>query len=500
MKVKTALALLILFFVYASATATAAHICGRLHHFGEEEGATELTAFWATLTAVKLERQTVEVAPDGSFCFKAGISRRQEVALSYQGTWIPLLLAPGDSIFLDIDARHFREGGNPWTGVKISGSPSVPTRQALAFKAAYDLHFSERPEPEVEPFEVDKYKSGRLGQLREDMEFLQAWQEQNELGETARDWLWQDLNYNTARDLFLFILRRSRDWGDENLIYRVVDTDYFDYWDRFWAYEPTVVVSIAFQQYLTTHSNYKRFQLSKKHIPNHEELEGREARHAAWLEKIDSIELGQLLYLLSFEPGFVRDAAAAVFSGILLDYDVTAGLLRPGHIQEIADKALREEIQAKYDIVHAPAEEAGIVPGELALPDTVENILPWLARAFPGKAIVVDVWATWCGSCLYAIEQLYPDFIKEYEGKEVVFVFTGCCSQENLWRKKARAFPFSAPHIFISEEQYFFLQRTYGVYHLPHHFVIGRDGAVVDGDAPGPGEGLRKMLKEALEK
>ncbi len=67
-----------------------------------------------------------------------------------------------------------------------------------------------------------------------------------------------------------------------------------------------------------------------------------------------------------------------------------------------------------------------------------------------------------------------------------------------LWLK-ARAFPFSAPHIFISEEQYFFLQRAYGVYHLPHHFVIGKDGKVFDGDAPRPGEGLRAVLRKALE-
>lgn len=498
MKLKTKLFLIGLSILCQSAAA--AHICGRIHHFSREEGAGELTAFWATLTAVKLERLPVEAAPGGSFCFEAGISRRQEVALSYQGAWIPLLLAPGDSLFLDIDARHFLEGGNPWAGVEVSGPAAVPTRQALAFKAAYHLRFGKRAEPEVKPYDVDKYKSERLHQLEENMDFLQAWQQQNELSETARDWIWQDLNYNTARGLFRFIMRRSRDWGDENLIYKTVVTDYFDYWDHFWAYEPKEVVSIAFQQYLTTHSNYKRFQLSKKYIPDYEELEGRDTRQAAWFEQIDSIELGQLRYLLSFETGFVRDAAVALFSGILLDYGLTASLLRPEHIAEIGDEALREQIQARYDLVHSPAEEAGAVPGQLPLPDTVENAVLWLGRTYPGKAVVVDVWATWCGSCLYAIDQLYPSFIKEFEGREVVFVFAGCCSQENLWRKKAREFPFAAPHIFINEEQYLSLQRAYGLYRLPHHFVIGRDGRLADEDAPRPGEGLRGVLGEALEK
>jgi thiol-disulfide isomerase/thioredoxin len=70
-----------------------------------------------------------------------------------------------------------------------------------------------------------------------------------------------------------------------------------------------------------------------------------------------------------------------------------------------------------------------------------------------GKIVYVDIWATWCGGCLYAIDHTYPDFVQHFDQEQVVFVFMGIFSKQALLKKRINRFAFPALHLLPNQTQ-----------------------------------------------
>ena len=54
-------------------------------------------------------------------------------------------------------------------------------------------------------------------------------------------------------------------------------------------------------------------------------------------------------------------------------------------------------------------------------------------RAFQGKAVVLDFWATWCGPCIAAIPH-WNQLATQFRGKPVVFVSVTDENRETIER------------------------------------------------------------------
>ena len=63
------------------------------------------------------------------------------------------------------------------------------------------------------------------------------------------------------------------------------------------------------------------------------------------------------------------------------------------------------------------------------------ELLDYIVRQHPGKAVFFDLWATWCGPCLNGIQAMEP-LKKELEGRDIVFVYlTDESSPLNQWNE-----------------------------------------------------------------
>lgn len=106
------------------------------------------------------------------------------------------------------------------------------------------------------------------------------------------------------------------------------------------------------------------------------------------------------------------------------------------------------------------------------------KLISWIIENNKGKAIYVDIWATWCGGCRAEFPR-YKEIINQY-GNKVKFVFLCVSSPEKTYLNVLNSLDFNAEHYFVSSEQYEELKVNYEVSSLPHYAFIKPDGTIIN--------------------
>lgn len=159
---------------------------------------------------------------------------------------------------------------------------------------------------------------------------------------------------------------------------------------------------------------------------------------------------------------------------------------------EKARKA-REATQAKLakiQIEEQPAFDLGQSLGNLADgtmlyqadQDSLEQLLSAIRAAHPGKAIVLDVWATWCGPCILDMrhERTIPNREKLSEmDVEVVYLCSTSSSDQDTWRKKVAELGVGGQHIFLTDQLSKEIMTYFDLRGYPSHVFLNKEGRVV---------------------
>lgn len=107
---------------------------------------------------------------------------------------------------------------------------------------------------------------------------------------------------------------------------------------------------------------------------------------------------------------------------------------------------------------------------------------------FSGKVIYIDLWASWCGPC----RQQFPfslelkNSLGKKAGKEIVFLYVSLDKTEDAWRKALEKLEIDGVQVIAPGDWNSKIAQFFQVQSIPRYIIIGKDGKVVDANAPRP--------------
>ena len=124
-----------------------------------------------------------------------------------------------------------------------------------------------------------------------------------------------------------------------------------------------------------------------------------------------------------------------------------------------------------------------------------EDILPAILSKYKGKAVLIDVWATWCGPCRMGHKLMAP-LKEELKGRDIEFVYiTSPSSPYEDWKNMIGDIP--GNHYYLTKEQYNHLLDLYHSNGIPTYAIYDASGKQTYTEIGFPGV---ETIKEEIEK
>ena len=103
-----------------------------------------------------------------------------------------------------------------------------------------------------------------------------------------------------------------------------------------------------------------------------------------------------------------------------------------------------------------------------------EEILQTILYKYKGKAVLIDVWATWCGPCK-AGHQVMKPWKQELKGKNIQFVYiTSPTSPLATWQEMIK--DIDGDHYYLTKEQYNYILNHYDSEGIPTYAIYDAEG------------------------
>ncbi len=164
--------------------------------------------------------------------------------------------------------------------------------------------------------------------------------------------------------------------------------------------------------------------------------------------------------------------------------------------KNVADSPLKTEVLAMYERF------TRIMPGNPAPLSTLKDTegKEYTFADFKDKVIVIDVWATWCHSCIATMHKFTG--LRQWFSKEndVCFITISIDRSEDkeLWLKTIEKNNLRGMiNLFPDCEEQSQFETDFQISSVPRYIIIGKKGEIVSAHAPTPGPEMASMIEKA---
>ena len=127
-----------------------------------------------------------------------------------------------------------------------------------------------------------------------------------------------------------------------------------------------------------------------------------------------------------------------------------------------------------------------------------ENILQTIIDKYKGKAVLIDMWETWCGPCRAGHKTMAP-MKEQMKGQNIQFVYIASpSSNPTIWQEMIK--DIDGDHYYLTEEQNHYILSHYESRGVPTYAIYDTEGHQTYKSIGFPGNDVIRKELEAASK
>ena len=473
-------------------------IAGKIRHFDEHPDRKDI-GFGFNGLLKQSGQNTLKVSADaeGAFRMETLLGYPQEVLMNYRQTH-RLCLAPGDSLYIELDARVWndtiRDGTVPESVITFAGNE----RAAALNRDMADLQQYYQPlrlkytgensmEQAIRKYSPEEFETFADSKEREYRDVWNRFRKEHRPVKELNAWVEDMLRYGTwqAKLTYANICQVIKQQNPEAQAPELPKN--FIRFVKSYDPDDNRIVTMEHAAFLDMYNQYLLESIYREMDDNPAIKSDDDALQ--FLQK----RLGEKT------SGFTEELIRCRFYLEMLPNAPTDILNRYIAPEQFANAYMREKMQAANDELNAVLNGEPAEGTQLIEPDSTirGNLFESIVADHAGKVVYVDFWAPWCGPCM-AEMPFSLELQQHYQNKNVVFVFLcGQCPNDQ-WRRTVLAEKLTGIHYKPTSEQINELYTQFGIEGIPHYMLVDRNGKIVSHNAPRPSE--KDRIVEEIDK
>ncbi len=425
------------------------------------------------------QSHVVEIDPTGCFSTKIPLSYPQQVFVDSKFFKSQVFLEPGKSLF------HMIAPQSGSSGSFFTGESAAVNSDLLKVKNPVTFDYM-KIQNDILNVTPESFKTFITELWKNDQNRINSLREKGTIGEKAWQILRGDIDYTHAVNLMSYKMIFESAYRQKNKVPNTV---------RGFQSKPDTVTSSYYRFITDTLTNNPMGILSNRYMSYINRLQFNEfVRNPK-----EEILRENLKKYFNIQPGFGTDLMTAQGACRKIVSEMTPAsdsllLKLRGELSTpfLADYVVTCNNQTKAKI-EANKLKTGYIVNETPKGEA-DKLFESIIQKYRGNVVLVDFWATWCGPCMSAMDEMRP-LKEELAGKKVSFVYvTNQTSPENTWKNKIP--DIKGEHYRVNPDEWNYLNGKFGIQGIPFYVIVDKNGAVQKTQLGYPGNSTIKTLLE----
>ena len=438
-----------------------------------------------------------EIDSLGRFAIKVQILYPQDFYLKY-GRNANLLCAPGDSLFVEIDADIFDNASdlkpnNEYFVRVTGGSRTKDNADLIAFMNGElaTIYNGKTISEAITKQSANEFKIYNSNREKEYRAFLNDFKKQNGTSDAFNNWIDDYLKYQTWNDLFGYPFEHSANNKISEASLKL-PVDYYDFLQNY----PMNDSQIISTKHAYVIQSYSQFILDNK-----KDSVGNVCKLMKSKGIIDASKI-ELLRIRNETSGFAQNIVLTNYylkligAQLLKEFEAVydSSYITEPYFRDV----IREEHNDLRNFINNQITDGANLKSLSYSND--KNLIKEICTKYSGKVIYVDFWAPWCVPCMAEIP--YSKELQElFKGKDVVFLYLANNCKEDSWKATIANKKLTGEHMLLTDNQYTLLADKFGITGIPHYVLIDKNGKLISKNATRPSEKdlITAQIKQLLE-